>query len=39
MIGFKRNPYAIEYFPDDFDKFQTFLTESELKGSDDELCK
>ena len=28
-------PYALQYFPDDFDRFQTFLTETELKDSDD----
>ena len=34
-IQLKGTPYALQYFPDDFDKFQTFLTETELKDSDD----
>jgi hypothetical protein len=38
-IQLKGTPYALEYFPDDFDKCQTFLTESELKVSDDETRK
>jgi hypothetical protein len=32
-------PYALEYFPDDFDKFQTFQTESEPKNGDDQTRK
>ena len=31
--------FALQYFPDDFDKCQTFLTECELKGSDDKTRK
>jgi hypothetical protein len=38
-IQLKGTPYALECFPDDFDKCQTFLTESELKVSDDKTRK
>ena len=34
-IQLRGTPYALEYFPDDFDMPMTFLTESELKNSDD----
>jgi hypothetical protein len=34
-IQLRGAPYALQYFPDDFDKFQTFLTESQLKDSDE----
>ena len=32
-------PYALEYFFDDFDRSHTFLTESELKDSDEQMRK
>ena len=35
-IQLKGTPYALQYFPDDFDKFQTFLTDSELKDNNDQ---
>jgi hypothetical protein len=35
-IQLKGMPYALECFPDDFDKCQTFLTENELKDSDEQ---
>ena len=38
-IRLKGTSYTLEYFPDDFDKFQTFLTESELKEGDDQTRK
>jgi hypothetical protein len=38
-IQFKGIPYALQYFPDDFDNPETFLTEDELKDSDDETRK
>ena len=38
-IQLRGTPYALEYFPDDFDRFQTFLTESELKDGDDRTRK
>ena len=38
-IQLRGTPYALQYFPDDFDKFRTFLTESELKDSDDQTRK
>ncbi|MGN6633684.1 MAG: hypothetical protein ACTHKP_15825 [Nitrososphaeraceae archaeon] len=38
-IRLKETPYALECFPDDFDKFQTFKTESELKNSDERTRK
>ncbi len=34
-IQLKETPYARLYFPDDFDRFQTFLIENELKNSDE----
>jgi hypothetical protein len=38
-IQLRGTPYALQYFPDDFDKFQTFLTEGELKDSDEQTRK
>ena len=38
-IQLKGTPYALEYFPDDFDSFHTFQTESELKNSDEQTRK
>ena len=38
-IRLRGTPYALQYFPDDFDRSHTFLTESELKGSDDKTRK
>jgi hypothetical protein len=38
-IQLKGTPYAIQYFPDDFDRSHTFLTESELKNSDERTRK
>jgi hypothetical protein len=38
-IRLRGTPYALEYFPDDFDKPQTFLTENELKDSDEQTRK
>jgi hypothetical protein len=35
-IQFRGTSYVLQYFPDDFDKFQTFLTESKLKDSDEQ---
>ena len=29
------SPFALQYFPDDFDRSHTFLTKSELKNSDE----
>jgi hypothetical protein len=34
-IRLRGTPYALECFPDDFDRSHTFLTESELKNSDE----
>jgi hypothetical protein len=31
--------FALEYFPDDYDEFRTFLTQSDLKESNDETRK
>jgi hypothetical protein len=31
--------YALQYFPDDFDRFQTFLIESEIKEGGDQMRK
>jgi hypothetical protein len=33
-IRLRGTPYALQYFPDDFDNPRTFLTESKLKNSD-----
>ncbi len=38
-IQFRGTPYALQYFPDTFDIPRTFLTESELKDSDDNTRK
>jgi catechol 2,3-dioxygenase-like lactoylglutathione lyase family enzyme len=38
-ILLKGTPCALEYFPDDFDRFHTFLTESELKDGDERTRK
>lgn len=38
-IQFRGTHYALQYFPDDFDKCQTFLTEEELKDSDGQTRK
>ena len=38
-IQLRGTPYALQYFPDDFDRSHTFLTESELKDSDDQTRK
>jgi hypothetical protein len=38
-IRLRGTPYALEYFPDDFDKPRTFLTETELKNSDERTRK
>ena len=35
----KGTPYALQYFPEDFDRSHTFLTESELKNSDERTRK
>jgi hypothetical protein len=38
-IQLRGTPYALECFPDDFDRFHTFLTESELKNRDERTRK
>ena len=38
-IRLKGTPYALQYFPDDSDKVWTFLTESDLKNSDEQTRK
>ena len=38
-IRLRGTPYALQYFPDDFDNPRTFLTESELKDSDEQIRK
>jgi hypothetical protein len=38
-IPLRGTPYFLQYFPDDFDGFQTFLTESELKYGDEQTRK
>jgi hypothetical protein len=38
-IRLRGSPYALQYFPDDFDGPHTFLTESELKNSDEQTKK
>jgi hypothetical protein len=38
-IQLRGTPYALQYFPDDFDRSHTFLTESELKESDEQTRK
>jgi hypothetical protein len=38
-IQLRETSYALEYFPDDFDRSHTFLTESELKNSDEQTKK
>ena len=35
-IQLKGTPYTLEYFPDDFDRFHTFLPERELKDSNEQ---
>ena len=34
-IRLRGTPYTLQYFPDNFDRSQTYLTESELKDCDD----
>ncbi len=38
-IQLKGTPYVHEYFPDDFVKFLTFSTKSELKDSNEQTMK
>ena len=38
-IQLRGTPYALQYFPDDFDRSRTFLTESELKDTDEQTRK
>jgi hypothetical protein len=38
-IQLKGTPYVLQYFPDDSDRSHTFLTESELKDTDDKTRK
>jgi hypothetical protein len=38
-IHLRGTPYALQYFPDDFDRSHTFLTESQLKDGDDQTRK
>ena len=38
-IQLKGTHYALQYFPDDFDRSQTFLTESELKDGNEQTRK
>lgn len=38
-IQLRGTPYALEYFPHDFDKVWTFLTESDLNNSDEQTRK
>src|SRR6185437_3136979 len=38
-IQLRETPYALQYFPDDFDNIQTFLKESDLKNGDDQTRK
>ena len=38
-IQLRGTPYALQYFPDDLDRSHTFLTESELKNSDEQTKK
>ena len=38
-IRLRGTPYALQYFPDDFDRFHTFLTESQLKDGDEQTRK
>jgi catechol 2,3-dioxygenase-like lactoylglutathione lyase family enzyme len=38
-IQLKGTPYALKYFPDDFDRFHTFLTEGQLKDGDEQTRK
>jgi hypothetical protein len=38
-IQLRGTPYALQYFPDDFDDHTTFLTESEVKDSDEQTRK
>ena len=38
-IQLRGTPYALQYFPDDFDKFHTFLSESDLKDGDERTRK
>ena len=35
-IQLRGTPYALQYFPDDFDRSHRFLTEIELKDCDDQ---
>lgn len=38
-IQLRETPYVLECFPDDYDEFRTFLTESDLIESDEETRK
>ena len=38
-IRLRGTPYALQYFPDDFDNPRTFLAESELKNTGDQTSK
>jgi hypothetical protein len=38
-IQLRGTHYALQYFPDDFDRFHTFLTENERKDGDDQMRK
>jgi len=38
-IELRGSPYALEYFPDDFNRFQTFLSENDLKDSNEQTRK
>ena len=38
-IRLRGTPYTLQYFPDNFDRSQTYLTESELKDCDDRTKK
>jgi len=38
-IQLRGTPYMLQYFPDNFDKFHTFLTERKLKDGDDQIRK
>ena len=38
-IKLRGTPYALDYLPDNFDRSHTFLTESELKNSDEQTGK
>jgi hypothetical protein len=38
-IELRGTSYALEYFPDDYDEFRTFLTQGDLKDSDEQTRK